>query len=151
VSVPHSLDDRARHVIERERARIEGRATELRQLQMHLRSLLAEVDAELGAGTRRLLEIEEMLGLSPQLPIDALDHELSGRRLRDFAVDVLRRHRGTGEPIHYRRWLELVEGTGAKVGGKDPAATFLTQINKSSQIESVRPRSGLYQLKPTAS
>jgi hypothetical protein len=36
---------------------------------------------------------------------------------------------------------------GVRIGGKDPTATFLTQIVKSADIESVRPRSGLYRLK----
>lgn len=145
--MPDDLAARARSIIETERARLIERASELTPLTHQLRQLLDQAELELHENARRLQELDEKLGLAPQLPIDALDHELSGARLREVAVEVLRRHRSAGEPIHYRQWLELVVDSGVRVGGKNPTATFLTQISKAQDIESVRPRSGLYQLK----
>ena len=52
-----------------------------------------------------------------------------------------------GTVIHYTEWLQLLSDEGIRVGGKDPRATLLTQINKSPYVEVVRPRSGLYRLK----
>lgn len=145
--VSHDLTARAREVIEQERDRVQRRTVELGPLSVHLRELLEQVETELLAQARRLRDLDEMLGRAPQLPIDSLDGQLSGRRLREVAVEVLRRHRAAGEPIHYRRWFELVVQTGVRVGGKNPTATFLTQISKAEDIESVRPRSGLYRLR----
>jgi hypothetical protein len=141
------LTARAHSVIESERSRLTKRADELGPLSHQLRQLLEQIESELRENARRLRELDEHLGRAPQLPIDALDDELFGRRLREVAVEVLRQHRSEGQPIHYRQWLELVLQSGVRVGGKNPAATFLTQITKAEDIESVRPRSGLYRLK----
>jgi hypothetical protein len=141
------LSDRARLILCEEHVRTERRTKELGLLSSQLRELLDQVHADLVASSSRLRQLDEMLGRAPQLPLDALGSELAGRRLREVAVEVLRQHRRIGEPIHYRQWLALVKGTGIRIGGKDPKATFLTQIGKAEDVESVSPRSGLYQLR----
>jgi hypothetical protein len=80
------------------------------------------------------------------LSIDAYSGELRGRRLREVAVQILRQRRAPGEVVHYRDWYELVIGAGVRVAGKDPLATFLTQVSQAAEVKSERPRSGLYRL-----
>jgi len=112
-----------------------------------LRALADEVDEELRKSSKVLQEAEELLGISPQVPIESLNGELRGRRLREVAVELLRQRKGERAVIHYTEWFELLRASGVRVGGKDPKATFLAQISGAPEVESVRPRSGLYALK----
>jgi hypothetical protein len=91
--------------------------------------------------------MDEMLGLAPQLSLDALHGELRGQRLRETAVELLRQKKGVGSVVHYREWYSLLLEAGVRVAGKDPLATFLTQVARAPGVESVRPRSGLYRLR----
>jgi CxxC motif-containing protein (DUF1111 family) len=102
-----------------------------------------ERDVELTA--RLLRQMDDMLGLAPQLSLHALDGELRGQQLQEVAIELLRR-RGRQE-IHYRDWYGLVVDAGFQVSGKDPLAAFLTQVSRAESVESVRPRSGLYRLR----
>lgn len=122
------------------------RVNELRDQSLRLHAMAAQVDEQLEEASRTLRAVEELLGLSPQLSIDAFAGELRGKRLREVAVKVLLHTRGAGEVVHYREWYELVTAAGVRVAGKDPVATFLTQIGQAAEVESVRPRSGLYRL-----
>lgn len=88
-----------------------------------------------------------MLGVAPQLSMTASDETLRGQRLRDVAIQVLKRHRGEAVAVHYREWYELVVHEGHRVAGKDPVATFLTQVSRAPEIEPVGRRSGLYRLR----
>jgi hypothetical protein len=144
-----SLTGASREIVERERETAAARVDQLRREAEALRSLAAEVDEELRSSSRILQHAEELLGLAPQIPIDDLQGELRGRRLREIAIELLRSRRGERAEIHYREWLDLLQSTGARVGGKNPAATFLTQIASAPEVESVRPRSGRYRLKST--
>lgn len=112
-----------------------------------LRTLLDQVESDLRRNVHMLKHLDELLGLAPEIPMAMVNDELRGRQLREVAIALLRERKGEGEPIHYRDWLRLVTDTGVKVGGRDPAATFLTQISHAPEVESVRPRSGLYRLK----
>ncbi len=141
------LSDLAREIIEAERNTVAERVEELRGLAGNLERLLEKTNDELRVSGRLLRQMDEMLQLTPQLPFDTLGEELTGRRLREVAVEVLRGKRDIGEEIHYKEWLRLLTEAGVRVGGKNPTATFLTQIMKSADVESVRPRSGLYRLK----
>lgn len=140
------LSDQVTKQVRREHPLVAKRVANLREQSLRLHALTDQVDAELEEATRMLRGIEEMLGLAPQLSLDAYSGHLRGRRLREIAVQILRQRRRPGEEIHYREWYELVTGAGVRVAGKDPLATFLTQISQASEVESVRPRSGLYRL-----
>jgi hypothetical protein len=61
------------------------------------------------------------------------DH-LRGAEIRRVAVRVLAANKGPNRPIHYTHWLELVRKAGFAISGQDPAATFLTQINRSALV-----------------
>lgn len=119
----------------------------LRGQAERLHGVVAELDRDVAETGRLLRHIDEMLGLAPQLSLEALHGELRGRRLREIAVELLRQKKGVGAVVHYRDWYELVLEAGLRVAGKDPLATFLTQIARAPGVESVRPRSGLYKLR----
>lgn len=112
-----------------------------------MRELADAVEADLAASMRLLHQLNEMLGDAPQLSITHSDETLRGQRLRDVAIQVLKRHRGEVAAVHYREWFELVVRDGHRVAGKDPVATFLTQVSRAPEVESVGRRSGLYRLR----
>jgi hypothetical protein len=141
------LSEAARQLIEREREGVATRAEDLTRQVEALEALTESAQDELRSTNRLLQQMDELLGLSPEMPIDLLAEELRGRRLREVAVAVLRDRKGDSAEIHYRDWLGLLADAGLSVGGKNPAATFLTQITSAPEVESVRPRSGLFRLK----
>jgi hypothetical protein len=145
VSAKHLSDHVLEHV-RREHPLVLQRVQALREQSQRLHELTERADGELEEATRMLRSVEEMLGLAPQLSIDAYSGELRGRRLREIAVQILRQRRAPGEIVHYRDWYELVTGAGVRVAGKDPLATFLTQVSQAAEVKSERPRSGLYRL-----
>ncbi len=71
---------------------------------------------------------------------------LRGRELRRVAARLLWRSERDSE-IHYRDWFERVMTAGFAVGGKDPAASFLTNIRDSPAVTR-GSRSGYYRLEP---
>jgi hypothetical protein len=95
---------------------------------------------------RSIHAIEEVAGLAPQLALSEISEELRGERLREVALDVLRRLSGSGDPVHYRIWFDSLIQSGYRVSGRDPLATFLTQISRIGTVESIGRRSGLYRL-----
>lgn len=95
---------------------------------------------------RTIRELGEILGVEDQLSIVNLSDEIRGERLREVATEVLWRHHRVGEVVHYKEWLELVVREGHRVGGKNPTATFLTQVARVDTVERVGKRSGLYRL-----
>lgn len=143
-SVKVELSEEAREIIEREREAVAARVADLKRESEKLRALGDGVDGDLKVNVRLLRQMDELLGLTPQ--VDELT-QLRGRRLREVAIRVLREKHGAGAAIHYRDWLALLIDSGLRVGGKNPAATFLTQIVTAPEVESVRPRSGLYRLR----
>jgi hypothetical protein len=147
VNEPSLLSDQARSVVEREREAVVARVEDLHRQSAALHTVVDGVDLDLERAERLLRQMDEMLGLAPQLALEAIDGELRGQRLREIAVQILRERKGTGIEIHYTEWFALVTKAGVRVGGKAPLATFLTQIGKAPEVESVRPRSGLYRLK----
>ena len=59
---------------------------------------------------------------------------LRGARIREVAVILLASSPQPRRPIHYQKWYELVRDAGYAVAGRDPQATFLTQISRSPVI-----------------
>jgi hypothetical protein len=141
------LSEHVYETVRQERDVMAERLATLRQQSQRLHELVDAVDRDVEETARRLREIDEMLGLAPQLSLESIHEELRGRKLQEIAVELLRRKRAPGAVVHYREWFELLEETGLRVAGKDPLATFLTQIARAPAVESVRPRSGLYRLR----
>jgi hypothetical protein len=69
---------------------------------------------------------------------------LRGAQIRETAVRVLVSS-ATSQAVHYRTWFELLCNEGFVPAGKDPLATFLTQIGRSPVVQrSTAP--GMYSL-----
>lgn len=142
-----SLSEHVRKTVEHERDVVAARLAALQEQSTRLHELVDAVDANVVETSRLLRNIDEMLGLAPQLSLVATHGELRGRRLQEIAVELLRAKRDAGSVIHYREWFELLAEAGLQVAGRDPLASFLTQIARSPSVESVRARSGLYRLR----
>ncbi|HEU5372014.1 MAG TPA: hypothetical protein VFU51_06465 [Gaiellaceae bacterium] len=146
MAVAH-LSEHVRLAVEQERDVVVERLGALRSQAERLHAVVEDVDREVADTARLLRQMDEMLGLAPQLSLDALHGELRGQRLRETAVELLRQKKGVGSVVHYREWYSLLLEAGVRVAGKDPLATFLTQVARAPGVESVRPRSGLYRLR----
>jgi hypothetical protein len=70
---------------------------------------------------------------------------LRGARIRELAVFLLLASPEPARPVHYERWYQLVRDAGYVVAGKNPHATFLTQISRSPVVRKV-DRPGTYAL-----
>lgn len=111
------------------------------------KDLMAQADQlalEADRYLRTVQELGELIGVEDQLSIAALTEELRGERLREVAARIVFRHFRPDEPFHYKQWLELVVAEGYRIGGKNPAATFLTQVAQVDGIVRVGRRTGLY-------
>jgi hypothetical protein len=88
-----------------ERDRLAVRLTEAQRRLEHFEALAAEAREQREELNRSIRAIEEVSGLAPQLALSAVCAELRGERLREVALDVLRRLSATGDPVHYRTGL----------------------------------------------
>jgi hypothetical protein len=140
------LSEHVQQAVAAEREIVGSRLEALRAQLARLHELVGEVAADVHSTSDLLRRMDEILGIAPQLSLDA-HGPLRGQKLQDIAVEVLRQKRGAGVSVHYRDWFELLLDTGMTVAGKDPLSTFLTQVAKAPQVESVRPRSGVYRLR----
>lgn len=95
---------------------------------------------------KTIRELGEVLEIEDQLSLTTLSEDLRGDRLREIAADVLWRHHKVGDVVHYKDWLALVVAEGHRIGGKNAAATFLTQVAREKTVERVGRRTGLYKL-----
>ncbi len=145
MSVAH-LSEHVQEAVAQEREVVAERLEALRAQSARLHELVAGVDANVLEAERMLRRMDEMLGLAPQLSLEA-QGELRGQKLQEIAVELLRQKKGIGVEVHYRDWFELLLEEGIRVAGKDPLGSFLTQVSRAAAVESVRPRSGLYRLR----
>ena len=70
---------------------------------------------------------------------------LRGPDIRREAVRVLLAQPDRPEALHYREWYALLQDAGFTVAGKDPLATFLTQLSRSPAV-SKSTQAGVYEL-----
>ena len=126
------------------------RVIQQREQVDRLRAVAEQVEEQTARDEHLLQELAAALGLSSQLSIDDLSQRLRGQRLQKVALEVLRLRWEADQPIHYREWFDLVQEEGHRVGGKDPLATFLAQINRAPEVESLGGRSGRYRLVPNS-
>ena len=132
-----------------ERARLHRELDQARRAGDALRTRLAQEE-------QRQLEIEQRLALLDQLA--AAPEELAGRpdgenvvafpstasepphghlrgaMIRMVAVRLLAATAEPDAPIHYVDWHRLVTVAGYGVSGRDPLASFLTQISRSPAV-----------------
>ena len=105
------------------------------------------LDEEVETNARLLRQMDEMLGLARRSHSSGCTANCEATGFRRSPCNSSREKRGVGAVVHYRDWYDLLVDAGARVAGKDPVATFLTQVARAPGVESVRPRSGLYRLK----
>lgn len=129
-----------------ERNALLERYQECRARRDHYAALLDEAAREAELYARTIRELGEILGIEDQLSIVTLSDDLRGERLREVAARVIWRHFRVGDVVHYKQWLDLVVADGHRIGGKNPTATFLTQVARVESVERVGKRSGLYKL-----
>ena len=130
-----------------ERRRLQGEQLQCDEKVATARAVLATSEHEAHTVARKIREIEELLGLAPQLSLESVEGELRGARLREVAFYVLQEQVGP-EAVHYRRWFELVSDR-YRVAGKDPLATFLAAVSRMTGVEKVGRRTGMYRLQPS--
>jgi hypothetical protein len=141
-----TLSDEFKTSAAMERATLLTRYEEARALSEHHAQLAEQAAREAGRYAKTIRELGELLEIEDQLSIVQLSDQLRGERLREIATDVLWRHHRAGDIVHYKQWFDLVVADGYRIGGKNPAATFLTQVARVQTVERVGKRSGLYRL-----
>jgi hypothetical protein len=70
---------------------------------------------------------------------------LRGGDIRLAAVRILASTENPTKPVHYAEWYDLLTHAGYGVAGRDPQATFLTQIGRSPVVNHTGER-GFYAL-----
>jgi len=137
-------------VLVKERKRLIGRIEQETEQLESLQAVVEHLAARIAADGRMLREIDSALGKAPQMKLEDADLRLRGRRLEEIAIAVLAEADNPAEAIHYRDWFEMLRSRGYLVAGKRPVDTFLSQLNRSSAIERIGRRSGLYRLADSA-
>lgn len=143
---PAPLSPELRAAAEAERQVALERVEGLHGQAERLRAVADAAEDDLAAALRLLSQLDEILGIAPQMSISHVDEILRGQRLRQVAIQVLKRRRGEAATVHYREWYELLVADGHRVAGKDPVATFLTQLSRAPEVEAVGRRTGMYRL-----
>jgi len=138
--------DRAPTPIEAEYAALAAQVIEQRERADRLRILADQLNENAARDEYLLAELAALLGRDSQMRLEDLDQRLRGQRLREVAMEILRRDVGPGAAIHYKKWYGLLLAAGHKVGGRDPIATFLTQVHRCDDVERIGQRTGRFQL-----
>jgi Mg2+ and Co2+ transporter CorA len=120
--------------------RIDRSIATIEQRRAALLSQLAELDAEADGYRRRRDLLEELVAVENLPPAEVTASAapsgtqlIKGADLRRVAGKLLWSAQGERE-VHYREWFERVVAAGYAVGGKDPVASFLTNIRDSPAV-----------------
>lgn len=138
--------DAAVNPIEAEFAAVATRVVEQRERAERVRALADQLEENAARDEHLLGDLAALLGRDAQLRLEDLDPRLRGQRLREVALEILRREVGPGAPIHYKEWYGLLLAAGHKVGGRDPVATFLAQVHRCDDVEHIGRRTGRFRL-----
>lgn len=144
-----------------EREQLARHRRELVQTRAGLRGELDRIEASLHEVAEREALLDRLTGFAPdhQAPGEdqealagrTADHEdearsvLRGPAIRGEAVRALLAHPDGPEALHYRDWYALLQDAGFEVAGKDPLATFLTQLSRSPAVRK-STQAGVYEL-----
>lgn len=145
-----------RERVEREAARLQARRDELgrelaaveaarEELANHLRMLNRFVHDDITPATRNGGSRLRAVPNRSADPVPTGNLVLKGARIREAAVRVLAGSTQARSPVHYRTWFELFTREGFLPAGKDPVATFLTQVGRSPVVQRTSA-AGTYQL-----
>ncbi len=142
-----------------EREQLARHRRELLNARESLRTELERIEGSLEEVDERQTLLDRLVGttVGPQPDMEeppgrpTADDEqralpvLRGPDIRREAVRVLLAHPERPEALHYREWYGLLQDAGFAVAGKDPLATFLTQLSRSPAVsKSTQP--GVYEL-----
>ncbi|HEY3865030.1 MAG TPA: hypothetical protein VGL54_02960 [Solirubrobacteraceae bacterium] len=121
--------------------RIDRATVTIEQRRAALLGQLAELDAEAEGYARRRSLLEELVYVERAVPTSAIATSDARTPMRAIKGAELRRVAGQllwttqrGREIHYREWFERVIAEGYAIGGKDPVASFLTNIRDSPAV-----------------
>jgi hypothetical protein len=148
---------------EAEREQLARHRRELLAARESLRVELQRIEGSLYEVAERETLLDRLVGpetaVAPKLTEDlarrtAADEEhalpvLRGPDIRREAVRALLAHPDRPEALHYRDWFALLHQVGFAVAGKDPLATFLTQLSRSPAVRK-STQAGMYELDRTA-
>lgn len=133
--------------------RIDRNMATIEQRRAALLGQLADLDAEAETYRRRRQLLEELACVEQGVPTVAsataappTRSTIKGAELRRVAGRLLWSVLGESE-VHYREWFERVVSEGYAIGGKDPVASFLTNIRDSPAVERGSTH-GYYRLNP---
>lgn len=115
-------------------ARAETSRHELTEQLAMLNRLVHGVDGELNAAAAEFDGRPEAIAPAGGAPESTSDEVLRGQAIREAAVRVLVTSARSHEALHYRDWFELLRDAGILPAGKDPLATFLTQLGRSPVV-----------------
>ena len=142
-----------------EREQLARHRRELLNARESLRAELQRIDGSLEEVDERQTLLDRLVGptVGPQPEAGEAGSEgasgdeeralpvLRGPDIRREAVRVLLAHPDRPEALHYREWYVLLQEAGFAVAGKDPLATFLTQLSRSPAV-SKSTQAGVYEL-----
>lgn len=129
-----------RRAAQRERERLERARMRIRAKRETLREELSRLDSELDAlKDRERLLVELVDEPPPETPasgevVAARGEVLKGAAIRERAARRYYLTHGAGKALHYRHWFELLVAEGVEIAGKDPMATFLTNLSRSPVV-----------------
>lgn len=123
--------DQARRAVDS----LRNRLAREEQLQLEIEQRLALLD-QLAAVPEELAgrPAEDNVVAFPDTASDPPHGYLRGATIRVVAVRLLAATQEPGESIHYTDWYRLVTEAGYGVSGRDPLASFLTQISRSPVV-----------------
>jgi len=148
-----------------EREQLARHRRELLAARESLRVELQRIEGSLDEVVERETLLDRLVGVLPATPPEAggpapraaaaddddqrAPRVLRGPEIRRAAVRLLLAQPERPEALHYRDWFALLRPAGLAVAGKDPLATFLTQLSRSPAVrKSTQP--GVYELDRTA-
>src|SRR5437764_114702 len=102
MAAPESLSGDFVAAATAERDALAARLIDVQALVDHFQARAAEAQEQADAFVASIRAIEEVAGLAPQMALCEISEELRGERLREVALEVLRRLSSSGNPIHYR-------------------------------------------------
>lgn len=143
-SVAVSFSPRLRRAAAAERERLGKRLGRAKAKVRDRKGELAGAEAEVSEVEAGLAALLPLLGEDSPSPMPT-PGALRGRAIREVAIEVLLRRGPDAGPIHYRRWLALVEVEADPVAGKRPEAVFLNQVTRHPLVRSTTRR-GFYEL-----
>lgn len=129
-----------RRAAQRERERLERARMRIRAKRETLREELSRLDSELDALKDRERLLVELVDEPPtETPtsgevVVARGEVLKGAAIRERAARRYYLTHGAGKALHYRHWFELLVAEGVEIAGKDPMATFLTNLSRSPVV-----------------